>query len=122
MGNKKEKIRIVMRRSQLLLIKPRSSVNSNQAAKARAKDLAAIRDRHAEKLKQKEDTPFGKADRHVIAAWMEIEEEDRLELQQKGLPSHMVEKTILQNRVDWVASTTAAWEASQPKKAGSAND
>ena len=97
-------------------------MNSNQAAKARAKDLAAIRDRHAEKLKQKEDTPFGKADRHVIAAWMEIEEEDRLELQQKGLPSHMVEKTILQNRVDWVASTTAAWEASQPKKAGSAND
>merc|ERR1711991_93554 len=99
-----------MRRSVSLLIKPRSNVNENQAAKRAAKDLAAIRERHAQRLKEKDDAPFGKADRHVIAAWMEIEDEDRAELLGKGTPPHVVDKTMLKNRLAWVAETTAAWE------------
>jgi len=100
-----------MRRSACLLIKPRSNVNENQAAKRQARDLAAIRERHLQKIKEKENQPFGKADRHVIQAWLEIEEEDKAELFAKSLPPHVVEKTIMKNRFDWIASTTSAWEA-----------
>ena len=109
-----------MRASIVLRIKPRSTSNTNQAAMARQRDLEAIRARHAEKVLQKEETPFGKADRHVIAAWMEIEQEDRQEQGRKGLASHLIEQNMVKARFDWIAATTKAWEKANPVAAAAA--
>jgi hypothetical protein len=51
--------------------------NQNQA-QTRKLQLQEIRQRHADQLhKAAEDKPFGRADRHVAAAWLEMEAEDK---------------------------------------------
>lgn len=53
---------------------------------------------------------------HCIAAWMEIEAEDRAEMEKIGTPVPVIEKKLLDARRDWVSETTRAWELAQPKK------
>lgn len=97
-----------------------ASVNLNQESLKRVK-LTEIRAKHLEQLsKAADDKPMGRADRHVIAAWTEIEAEDRAEMEKVGTPLAAIEKKLLEARNDWIASTTRAWEEAQPKKAAAA--
>lgn len=81
--------------------------------------LTEIRAKHLEQIaKAAENKPYGKADRHCIAAWTEIEAEDRADMEKNGVPPQEIESKLLEERAAWIASTTAAWEAAQPKKRG----
>ena len=126
-----------MRGSCRLLVKVKgNTANLNQESQKRMK-LAEIRTKHLNELKKgEEDKPFGRADKHVITAYTEIEAEDRAEMekvcfcfclflfvslvltfQKTGTPPGMIERKLMENRAQWLAQTNAAWEAAQPKKA-----
>jgi hypothetical protein len=111
-----EKKRKRMRASSRLFVKVKGNTsNMNQDSMKRMK-LNDIRAQHLEKLaKAADEKPFGKADKHCIAAWMEIEAEDRAEMEKIGTPVPVIEKKLLENRSNWVAETTKAWEQAQPK-------
>ena len=106
-----------MRPSIILRVKVKGNTsNMNQDSMKRMK-LNDIRAQHLEKLaKAADEKPFGKADKHCIAAWMEIEAEDRAEMEKIGTPLPVIEKKLLENRANWVGETTKAWESAQPKK------
>ena len=92
-------------------IKPRSSsINENQAARKQARDLESMRQKILDDIKAKEDNPFGKADRHCIMAWQEIEQEDRQELLKEGNRPDVVNRIIMERREIWVEETMDAWK------------
>jgi hypothetical protein len=93
-----------------------NTMNMNQMSMKKYK-LEEIRAEHLEQLAKANDLkPFGKADRHTIAAWMEIEAEDKAEMEKNGVSLLAIEARLLESRANWVAETSAAWEAAQPKK------
>ena len=101
---------------QMVKVQGKKGLNLNQE-QTRKVMLSEIRAKHLEQLhRAAEERPFGRADRHCVAAWMEIEAEDRAELEKSGLPAPEVQQRLAAARAEWVAATTAAWDAAQPKK------
>ncbi len=94
--------------------KASQSMNQEQTRRLKLQDIRA---KHLEQLhKAAEDRPFGRADRHCVAAWLEIEAEDRAELEKSGLAAAEVQQRLAASRAAWQAATDAAWETAQPKR------
>lgn len=61
----------------------KARLNDNQEVRKRLLQMEQIRKRHQQEAAAKEEKPYGKADRHVIEAWTEIENEDKADMLKK---------------------------------------
>lgn len=82
----------------------------------RAEEREWRRSHRPAEQKAKEERPFGRADRHVIEAWMEIENEDRAELLARGTNPGVVQKLLFDKRSEWVQQTDQAYEAAHKEQ------